>query len=172
MNVTALEEYGLRCAVRLATLSPDETLSASQVAELEGLSVEYVSKFMLYLRRAEIVRTVRGAHGGFALAKPATEISLKEVFEALGGKRRMGDEFCQSYAGKEHSCVRTDGCTIRPFWKILASYVDQFTSELKLSDLIANEAMTLEKTETIAKNNAKNLRTFKAEAIAAAKETV
>jgi len=52
MNVTALEEYGLRCAVQLASLPEGTTLSAPEIAEREGLSIEYVSKFMLLLIRS------------------------------------------------------------------------------------------------------------------------
>ncbi len=151
MNVSALEEYGLRCAVSLASLKPNETLSASEIAEKEGLSVEYVSKFMLYLKKAELVKTVRGVNGGFALAKPATEISLKQVFEALSGKRRgvADEEFCNSFAGKTESCVHQSGCSIRPFWKILSLYIDAFTSEMTLQDLLRSESETLAKMKTI-----------------------
>jgi Rrf2 family protein len=163
MNVSALEEYGLRCAVRLASLgvpgsSNAETLSAPEIAELEGLSVEYVSKFMLHLKRAGLVRTVRGMKGGFALAKPAREISLKEVFEALGGKRRVSEEFCKSFAGKSETCVRADGCTIRPFWNVLSSYVEEFTKEMTLDDFLKTEIETLAKTEEIARRNVEQMR--------------
>ena len=155
MNVSALEEYGLRCAVRLASLGKDETLSAPEVAEREGLSVEYVSKFMLHLKRAGLVRTVRGINGGFALAKKPGEISLKEVFEAFRGKRQSSEngseEFCKSFSGKSHTCVRHDGCSIRPFWKILSLYIDAFTKEMTLEDLLKTEDETLAKTGSIAR---------------------
>lgn len=151
MNVSALEEYGLRCAVSLASLKPDETLSAPEIAEREGLSVEYVSKFMLYLKKAELVKTVRGVNGGFALAKPASEISLKEVFEALGGKRRgvSDEEFCNAYAGKSDNCVHNHGCSIRPFWKILSMYIETFTSEMTLQDMLRSESETFAKMKMI-----------------------
>lgn len=164
MNVSALEEYGLRCAVRLAGLKEGETLSAPEIAEMEGLSVEYVSKFMLHLKKAELVRTVRGMKGGFALTKTASEISLKEVFEALRGKRQsqFGEEteaeFCNNYSGKATTCVRLEGCTIRPFWKIMAKYIDEFTRELSLQDLLKSEEETSAKTEIIARKNMEQLK--------------
>lgn len=163
MNVSALEEYGLRCAARLASLKDSETLSAPEIAEKEGLSVEYVSKFMLHLKKANLVRTVRGIHGGFALSRPASEISLKEVFDALSGKKRVGEEFCKSFAGKSASCVRLDGCSIRPFWQILSLYVEEFTKEMTLEDLVKTETATLSKTEAIAKRNVEQLRKKKLE---------
>jgi Rrf2 family iron-sulfur cluster assembly transcriptional regulator len=161
MNVSASEEYGLRCAVRLAS-SYQRTLSAPEIAELEGLSVEYVSKFMLLLKKAGLVQTVRGINGGFSLAKAPSEISLKEVFDALGGKRRVPDpssgEFCKSFAGKTDNCVRLDSCSIRPFWNVLSAYVEAFTTELSLQDLLTTEGETLAKTQSIARRNAEQLK--------------
>ena len=157
MNVSALEEYGLRCAVQLATLRPEETLSAPEIAEKEGLSVEYVSKFMLLLKRAELVRTVRGINGGFALAKSPTEISVSQVFDALGSKRNSED-FCSSFSGKSETCVRSEGCTIRPFWKIFSFYVDEFTKEMTLEDLMQSEEHTLARTIDLAQKNIEQLK--------------
>lgn len=161
MNVSALEEYGLRCAVRLAQahLNQDKnTLSAPEIAALEGLSVEYVSKFMLHLKRAGLVSAARGVNGGFALTRAPHEISLKEVFEALGGRRKSSDEFCSSYAGKSDSCVRIGDCSIRPFWQILSNYIDEFTREMTLKDMLSSELETLRKTEEIARRNVEQMR--------------
>jgi len=167
MNVSALEEYGLRCAVRLASAyHPNsenaKTLSAPEIAELEGLSVEYVSKFMLHLKKAGLVNTVRGINGGFALTRSPSEISLKEVFDALGGKRRVPDpasgEFCKSFSGKSETCVRHDSCAIRPFWSVLSTYIEAFTKELTLQDLLQSESATFAKTEAIARRNAEHLK--------------
>jgi len=154
MNVSALEEYGLRCALRLASLSPTETLSAPEIAEYEGLSVEYVSKFMLHLKRADLVRTVRGIKGGFALSRAPSSISLKEVFDALSSKRKFSEEFCQSFAGKSGECVRMNGCAIRPFWQTLAFYIDEFTSELTLQDLVAPDSAKANHFHALAKKSA------------------
>jgi Rrf2 family protein len=158
MNVSALEEYGLRCAMRLAALAPDHTLSAPEIAEQEGLSVEYVSKFMLLLKRADLVRTVRGIHGGFALTKAPSEITLKSVFDALGSKRQDSEEFCKSFSGKSETCTRSGSCSIRPFWKILSSYVDGFTKEMTLQDLLKGEEETLALTIELAQKNLNQLK--------------
>ena len=165
MNVSALEEYGLRCAARLATLRAHETLSAPEIAELEGLSVEYVSKFMLHLKRAGLVRTVRGMKGGFALERPPYEISLKEVFDALSNKRRFSESFCQSFAGKSETCVRHNGCAIRPFWQVMSHYVEAFTQEMTLQDLLKTETETRHKTESIARKNIEQLRAERSQTI-------
>ncbi len=151
MNVSPLEEYGLRCAVRLASLPEGRSLSAPEIAELEGLSVEYVSKFMLLLRRGGLIRTVRGIKGGFLLAKAPSEISLKEVFDALKQQRKAKGDFCNSFSGKSETCVRSQGCSIRPFWQMISVYVEQFTRRLTLSDLLLSEEEILRKSKFIIK---------------------
>lgn len=162
MNVSALEEYGLRCAVRLAqafqSSNQQQSLSAPEIAELEGLSVEYVSKFMLHLKRAGLVQASRGVNGGFSLVRAPSEISLKEVFDALGGKRKPQEEFCNSFSGKSESCVRIEGCSIRPFWQIMAGYIEALTQELTLQDLMSSEAQTAQRTQEIAKQKMDQLR--------------
>ena len=157
MNVSPLEEYGLRCAVQLATLESGQTLSAPEIAQREGLSVEYVSKFMLLLKKGGLVRTLRGIKGGFALAKPPGEISLKEVFDALKQQRKLKGGFCDSFSGKSESCVRSSSCSIRPFWNLLSQYVDQFTTRMTLRDLLMGESETERKTLSMAENHFSNL---------------
>ena len=153
MNVSPLEEYGLRCAVQLAALTPGQTLSAPEIAQREGLSVEYVSKFMLLLKKGGLVRTLRGIKGGFALSRPAAEITLKEVFSALKQQRKSRGGFCDSFAGKSGSCVRSGSCGIRPFWQLLSGYIDAFTSRMTLADLLAGEEATEKKTMTLAETH-------------------
>jgi Rrf2 family protein len=161
MHVSASEEYGLRCAARLAQayLDPERnTLSAPEIAEYEGLSVEYVSKFMLHLKKAGLVVAARGVNGGFSLSRAPDQVSLKDVLDALGGRRKNSDEFCDSFAGKSETCVRMDACSIRPMWQILSNYIDEFTRELTLKDLLAGESETLKKSEAIARRNVEQLR--------------
>ena len=73
MKITAQEEYGLRCLLRLAQ-SESGSLTLPEVAAAEGLSVAYVAKLMAVLRHAGILDSVRGRSGGYTLARPADEI--------------------------------------------------------------------------------------------------
>ena len=150
MNVSPLEEYGLRCAVQLASLPEGQSLSAPEIAEREGLSVEYVSKFMLLLKRGGLVRTIRGIKGGFLLTKPAAEIRLKDVFDALKQQKKNSRGFCDSLSGKSETCVRSKGCAIRPFWQILSLHIEEFTTRITLQDLLQGEEVTSLKTRRIA----------------------
>src|SRR5258707_12706669 len=80
MKISAHEEYGLRCLVQLARAEMDgESLTLSQIAEREGLSVANAGKLMWILNKAGLVQSQRGTKGGYKLARPAKDIPPNAV---------------------------------------------------------------------------------------------
>jgi Rrf2 family protein len=148
MNVSPLEEYGLRCAVQLAAVGGGQALSAPEIAEREGLSVEYVSKFMLLLKRGGLVQTIRGIKGGFLLTRAPSEISVKDVFRALRQQPGEKADFCSSYSGKSDACVRSKACAIRPFWQMLTRHMDDFTERTTLQHFLETEVNPFKETQS------------------------
>src|SRR5271167_2439372 len=100
MKITAQEEYGLRCVMRLAK-AESGSITLPEVAAAEGLSVAYVAKLMSVLRQANIVDSVRGRSGGYSLARPAEEIGLGSLLRVLGEPLFEEHEYCQKHAGTE-----------------------------------------------------------------------
>jgi Rrf2 family cysteine metabolism transcriptional repressor len=82
---TTKAEYGVRLMVRLGELPGDEPVSLKTVAERERLPLAYLERIVALLRRADLVASTRGAHGGYRLARPASEIRMDEVILALEG---------------------------------------------------------------------------------------
>lgn len=78
-------EWGLHCAVVLAFLPPDVALPAGRLAEYHGVPVAYLAKHLQALSRAEILESVPGPRGGYRLARAATEITMRDVLEAIDG---------------------------------------------------------------------------------------
>jgi len=76
-------EYGLHCLLYLADGSTDLHVSSLDLAELQGISPSYVAKLFAELRAAGLVTSAEGAQGGYRLARPAEEISVRDVVEAL-----------------------------------------------------------------------------------------
>jgi len=139
MNITSHEEYGLRCALQLARSFGNGPLSASKVAEREGISVEYVSKFMHLFRKAGVVKSIRGTQGGFELCRPPKEIVLKEILSVLGGRDSTRQHFCQHYSGLKEVCVNICSCSIRPLWSVITYYFESIFNHLSLKDLMGSE---------------------------------
>jgi len=84
MKISAQEEYGLRCLLQLAYLNAGESLTLSQIAEREGISVAHAGKLLWILNKARLVHSTRGTKGGYQLARPAADIHLSEVIKVLG----------------------------------------------------------------------------------------
>ena len=154
MYISPFEEYGVRCAVQLARVAPEAHLSASRVAELEGISVEYVSKIMYVFRQAKLVKAVRGVQGGFQLARRPQEISVKQVVDSLHLKRKIDEDFCKQYTGQLEECIHLKSCSIRPVWLILSVYLGELLNELTLGDFLSPEDAMIAKVRRLGAENA------------------
>jgi Rrf2 family transcriptional regulator, cysteine metabolism repressor len=86
MMFSTKAEYGVRIMAHLAAHDGDGPVSLSAIAEAEGLPLAYLEHLVQRLRRAELVESRRGAHGGYTLARPAATIPMAEVVEALEGE--------------------------------------------------------------------------------------
>ena len=78
-------EWGLHCCVLLALLPSDAAMPAARLAEYHGVPPAYLAKHLQALSRAGIVRSVPGPRGGYQLARPAAEVTVLEVLEAIDG---------------------------------------------------------------------------------------
>jgi Rrf2 family protein len=141
MKISAQEEYGLRCLVRLAQAEGGHSLTIPEIAAAEGLSVPYVGKLLAVLRQAELIESVRGRSGGYRLAASPAEISLGTVLLALGEPLFDEPGYCQRHAGSEASgiCVHHGSCTLRALWHTLEHWMRRALDQITLADLLQNE---------------------------------
>src|SRR4051812_20296329 len=85
MMFSTKAEYGVRVMVELARRDGDGPVSLTDIAETDGLPLAYLEHLVARLRKASLVDSRRGARGGYLLARPADEITMAEVVEALEG---------------------------------------------------------------------------------------
>src|SRR2546430_10582056 len=85
MIFSSKAEYGVRLMVELGRQHPEQPTSLKAIAEAEGLPLAYLEQVVAKLRKAGLVHSARGAHGGYWLARPAEEITMDEVVQALEG---------------------------------------------------------------------------------------
>ncbi len=109
-------------------------LTVQDIAEGEGLSPEYTAKLMRVLRQGGLVTSMRGAAGGYRLARPANRITLRESLEVLGGAL-FSESFCDDHAGLLRDCVHSTGCSVRALWGWLAGTMRQLLDHVTLEDL-------------------------------------
>src|SRR5271165_5441788 len=99
MKITAQEEYGLRCLLRLARVHRGLPLTIPEIAAAENLSVPYVGKLLTVLRQAGLIDSVRGRTGGYHLSRPPAEIHLGAVMRTLGEPLFEDPGYCDRHAG-------------------------------------------------------------------------
>jgi Rrf2 family protein len=86
MRLSEGVEWGLHCAVVLSVLPPDAALPTARLAEFHGVPVAYLAKHLQAMSRAGILAAGTGPRGGYRLARPATDISVLDVVEAVDGE--------------------------------------------------------------------------------------
>lgn len=139
MKITALEEYGLRCVLRLARTPQGGPLTVAEIADSEGLTIPYVGKLMSVLRQSGLVESVRGRSGGYVLSRPASEIPVEEVLAILG-EPLFSTSYCGSHPGMLETCAHQGDCSIRSVWQVLGDVIHAVLQRTTLADLCVTEA--------------------------------
>lgn len=134
-------EYGVRLMVELGRQpSSAPPISLSSVAEAERLPLSYLEHLVAKLRKAGLVTSTRGAHGGYRLAKPAEEITMDAVVEALEGQIAPMECFHDTPDGKVLCSHEDDGdhaCSTKLLWMRVQGGVTKALSGTTLAELVA-----------------------------------
>jgi Rrf2 family protein len=141
MKITAQEEYGLRCLLRLARVAEGESLTILEVAGGEGLSIPNAAKILSVLRQAGLIESVRGRSGGYRLARNPAEIRLGALLLVLGEPLYVDPGYCERHKGTESHgiCVHHGGCTLRALWLTLEQWMRHTLDQITLADLLQSE---------------------------------
>ncbi len=137
MRITTWAEYGLIVTLHLARRGGEDPVPARELAEAEALPADYVEQILLKLRRAGLVSSVRGARGGYLLARPASQVTVKDVVEAA--EHRTFEVNCDVHPVSDERCHRHVGCSIRPLWRALQQRIDELLESVTLEDLLTRE---------------------------------
>ncbi|TRO82391.1 RrF2 family transcriptional regulator [Desulfuromonas acetexigens] len=130
MGLTRKGEYAIRGMVYLARQEPGKLILVNEIAETVDVPQSFLAKIFQGLTRLGLVRSSRGAGGGFALAKPAAEISLREVIEAVEGP------ICANRCVIDASfCDRSGDCTVHPVWHRVQNQVRSILDGVSLAEL-------------------------------------
>jgi Rrf2 family protein len=139
MKLSAQEEYGLRCLLRVAGAESGESVAIPTIAAAEALSIAYVGKLMSVLRHGEFVASVRGQAGGYVLSRPPEEIAVADVLTLLGG-RLFEPGFCDEFPGLERICTHSIDCSMRSLWRSIQRAIDRSLAGITLKDLLGTES--------------------------------
>lgn len=132
MKFTAKEQYGLRAMAELARHYGRGPVSLSEVAEAQGLPLPYLEQVFAPLRDAGLVRSTRGAHGGYELARAPEAITAGDIIRALEGSIlpiTCVDDCDTSF------CEREETCATRSVWVQVRDRLVETLDSITLANL-------------------------------------
>ena len=132
MRLTAKGEYGMRAVLNLATRASGEPVSVNRIAQEEGISAEFLEQIFFRLKKAGLVRSVRGPKGGFVLNRDKAEVSLKTVLDAL--QEPIYPVPCTNH--ENGGCERQEDCTMSPVWHDFYAVMRDHLSGVMLGDVL------------------------------------
>lgn len=148
MKFSTRARYGLKAMVDLATEYGNGPVSIGALAALQGVSEAYLEQLIGSLRRAELIRSVRGASGGYVLSRPPEAMNVGEILRVLEGSTDLVD--CVS--GTSVDCENACNCSARPLWLKLQAKINTVLNETSLADMADDY-----KTQMGRKNNGESL---------------
>jgi len=131
MKLSTRTRYGIRAILELAESHGQKPLQLKIIAQQQDISVKYLEQIMAMLKSGGFVRSVRGAKGGYVIAKAANQIKLSDVFDCLEG--RVTTVECVE---NEDYCARTADCMARQLWLQVEEAIRDVLQSMTLQDLV------------------------------------
>lgn len=133
MNISTKGRYGLRAMLYLAEHYDEKPITLSTIASEQLVSEGYLEQLMVPLKRNGLVKSVRGAQGGYILARSPEMVMAGEVFRAVEGSLSLAA--CVSEIGKE-DCSQKGSCATRILWQKVQDSITTLLDSYSLADLL------------------------------------
>lgn len=141
MKLSSRTRYGMRAILELALEYGKAPLQIKTIADREDISNKYLEQLIAMLKASGLVRSIRGPRGGYVLAKPPSEVLMKDVFLTLEGPMIPAE--CLQH---EEYCERCTDCATRQIWQQLQNAILGVLESVTLADLVQN-TKEMKKTE-------------------------
>ena len=130
MRLSTRGKYGLYAMHYLAQHEQDGPQSLNRIASV-GIPKQYLEQLLGSLRRNGLIRSVRGANGGYQIAKPSQEITVLDIIDAMEGPLALSD--CIS---DDRQCSRANSCRVRNMWERLTVTINRELASISLRDML------------------------------------
>lgn len=134
MKLSTRGRYGLRALLELALNYQKGPLGLRELARRQDISAKYLEQLLIPLKGAGVVNSVRGARGGYLLAKDPSSVTLLEVVKVLEGPLDLVD--CVS---DPRVCGRAGGCAVRDLWEEMSVRLEDFLKVRTLGQLVEQQ---------------------------------
>ena len=133
MKISTKGRYALRLMADLAEHGNGESVSLKDIAERQEISIKYLEQIAILLCRAELLKSERGARGGYRLSRPPEKYVVAEILAAA--ECDLAPVKC--LAGAQNVCPRRRHCLTLPFWEGLGKVIRDYAESVTLADIVA-----------------------------------
>ncbi|HHV77257.1 MAG TPA: Rrf2 family transcriptional regulator [Syntrophothermus lipocalidus] len=133
MKMSTKGRYGLRAMLDMAIHQNEGPIAVHSIAERQGLSDRYLEQLMVPLKKAGLVKSVRGPQGGYVLAKEPKDITVGEIIRTLEGPIAPVDCVSEDYP---EECERAEYCVTRLIWSKVRDSIAEVLDSFSLEDLV------------------------------------
>lgn len=134
LRLSTKGQYGVRAMYEIARGYPQTPVTIKEISEKQDVSVAYLEQILNKLRKAGLIRSIRGPGGGYLLEKRPDEISIAAILNELEGPVAL-----TSCLDPGEGCVRVDSCVTHLLWKALGEKVEAFLNTISLKNLMEGD---------------------------------
>ncbi len=134
MRITTRGRYGLRAVLKLTLSDRGKPISIRELSEAEGISPEFLEQIFFRLRKSGIIKSTRGPGGGFQMNQDPAEVSVKDIFDAVGEEIALTP--CTTDEGKHIGCSREKDCLAHDMWVETSDYINGYFKSISIKDIL------------------------------------
>lgn len=133
MKLSTKGRYGVKAMLDLAMHNDEGYIALNSIAERQEISENYLEQLFAVLKKAGIVKSIRGSHGGYVLGQSPDKITVGSILRALEGSLAPVDCVMENDPEK---CQRACSCVTRPVWEKIRDSVNSVVDSITLADLV------------------------------------
>ncbi len=134
LKLSTKGQYGVRAMYEIAKGFGSGPVTIKRISEEQHVSIAYLEQILNKLRRAGIIKSVKGPGGGYILSRDPKQITIGEILNELEGPVAI-----TSCLDPKEGCVRVDSCVTHLLWKALGDNIKRFLDGMKLQDLLQGD---------------------------------
>lgn len=131
LRLSTKGQYGVRAMYEIAKGYPDQPVTIKEISERQNVSAQYLEQILNKLRKANLIRSIKGPGGGYVLSRDPEDISIASILNELEGPIAL-----TSCLEPEKSCIMIDRCVVHLLWKALGEQIEGFLKTITLKNLI------------------------------------
>jgi len=136
MKLTTKGRYAVMAMADLATYSRNKPVSLSEISLRQNISLAYLEQLFIHLKENKLVKSERGVKGGYILERPASEIKLSNIFQAVNEEIKTLNCKKDSKKGCNNKSIK---CITHNLWDKLDTHINVFFENVKLEEIVKRQ---------------------------------